>query len=1799
MPPTAAVRKLIVERAVLKRKVTSAKNLCTDDATDDMRKSTHANISDYFSQIKEIDVKINEQLVVENAEGEGEEEEDGEELSESLVKELAKQEEYIFDISSYLMSLTVKNSEIPKPNANASSDSSSYKLHLPQIACDTFSGESSSNVEYFDFSSKFKNIIGNRSNLTPATKLTYLKSFLKGYALKIVQNLQIIDSNYDVALELLDKEFLNKPALIDELLKKFLNLKPKYDPAYLETKTYLNEVRCLLADMKVFGIDFLGDNANCTLISHIVFNCLPVPFKQELVRKVEEDFPSIHLIFEHYPNIIRTLNLRNSRCEDKSSEKPKPKGKVFTNAALGDRASKNPPQNSKTVQNSSPPQNTSFNKTCKFCSSTGSHTMMHCRRFPTVQARIQRCKELKLCLNCTSTRHTQEQCRPLDFKCIFCESSLHISALCEKYVPKPVPNAHSCFCLNSSNMGKNFVLPTVNILVGHGKVNTQVRCLIDTGSQRSYLSHRVVERLDVSDCSKRTMMVSTFLNSGYKELAESAFHLDFQDRINKFQLPLLIDQEFKLNLSIDGLCLALNNISKKHQLADQIESDTVELEGLLGIDAIQYLSNTEIVPCLGGMAFQLPNGVIPFGNVDNFLSNEQLNLKYADNPNEDNSVAVNFVLNPIKSNFDPISSVMKNSNVEDKLDRLFNMEHIGVSDDSKYDNSDYDNQKLSEFQENIQLIDGKYHVPILWHDNIHDVQSNFNICKSVLDKLVPNLKQKGLYDSYNEVFEQQLRDGIIKPINLNEIKNVHDKIWIPHRAVVKTEEHVTTKVRPVLNCSLKIRDTPSLNESAYPGVDLLNDLFKLLIKIRGQDLFVMSDIRQAFLQIKLLKDVDKDRFSILWFNKDNQYVGYRYSSIVFGFVASPFILCSVIKHHLSKYPNDECNRVLNDNLYMDNLYYTGNNEKDLEALYNETFHRMKEGGFDLRSWVSNSPQLRDLFKNNNHAPSHQQETESVLGYCYHSVTDQISLSPPEINADSDCSKRKVLSFIAQTFDPLGLVLPLLVRGKLFLRKLWEAKFEWDEVLDEGLTREWAKIRSDIAECSKFKFPRKSYNNKVQLIFFCDASKQIYGFGCYARYLEGEDYQCDLIFSKAKTAPIKSKSIPCLELLAAFLAFKCLNSIIDSLPHENIESITYCIDSQVVLSWIISKKVKSKNIFASNRVKDIAQYRAEILERHGIDVKFKYVPTDYNIADVISRGLSHREFQARFDEWAHGPSFLRSATIDWPVTNLGSMSKEAAIATSLALTPPVAPSTQEDLLDLDKYSSLNKVLNILTLVYRFLSKIGKWELSKHQCYLKSKTYLIRHEQLKYLSNEIKFLKNPISNNVPNLVNNLNLFTNDQDLVCSQGRLGNCARFDDSVKNPIILPKESKLTRLYISHFHNSIRHLGVGSTLQCIRNGGFWIPRGRQIVNSVVKSCIPCKRFNSYPFKYPKTNDLISDKVNFIRPYQYTGVDYTGHVFVKTGDKLTKMYILVFTCMNIRSIHLELLPSLTCKDFLLAFTRFSNAQGMPEKIFSDNMSTFIQALGILSKSHVTSDYENFLRQNNVEHVTIPLYSAWVGSSWERMIKTIKRSITKVLGRKHVDYFTLITLLSDIQNSVNNRPLTYRDSSDPDFQVLSPNSFLKISAGRSLVLENVAGSEVPAPNRKDLVSALETREGLFEDFKERFYEDYLLNLRENSRDLFQKEWQDVIKEGDVVTIFSPSKARKYWQLGIVSELLPGKDGKVRTVKVTRPDKTEGVYSIKLLYPLELETVQSPKTKNSRDEPSGTTRRRSPRLSSNRVS
>ena len=213
----------------------------------------------------------------------------------------------------------------------------------------------------------------------------------------------------------------------------------------------------------------------------------------------------------------------------------------------------------------------------------------------------------------------------------------------------------------------------------------------------------------------------------------------------------------------------------------------------------------------------------------------------------------------------------------------------------------------------------------------------------------------------------------------------------------------------------------------------------------------------------------------------------------------------------------------------------------------------------------------------------------------------------------------------------------------------------------------------------------------------------------------------------------------------------------------------------------------------------------------------------------------------------------------------------------------------------------------------------------------------------------------------------------------------------------------------------------------------------------------CKRFNQFALQYPKFTAFTQAQVNFFRPFKHVGIDYTGHLFIKTEENQNKkMFILLFTCLNIRAIHLELLPDMSHKNFLMAFLRFSNFYGIPDYIYSDNAKTFLLGGKTLAASLKSSEFEEHMQEHNIKHITIPVYSAWMGAAWERLIRVVKNCLYKAIGRSTLGYYDLLTLLSNIQNSVNSRPLTYM-SSEKDLFPLTPNSFLNIHSNARIAFK----------------------------------------------------------------------------------------------------------------------------------------------------
>ena len=364
-----------------------------------------------------------------------------------------------------------------------------------------------------------------------------------------------------------------------------------------------------------------------------------------------------------------------------------------------------------------------------------------------------------MCYRCTSNKHIANVCPGSKGNlapCRSCGSKGHIGALClnltsVKSSPKTIAQA----CFTTTGVDESLLLlPIIKLkLRGHDGRSQCFNFLFDTASQRSYLSQHAFSNLGcmpqlVSDVE---FDVRTFLGSRKKALKE--VNLDvYTGQFKHYAVLMLVDSQFDINFKVKGLGQAMTNMKTRgFRLAAEYEGDSVTVHGLIGVDIIQYLKPARIVSCFNGSAWELEQGVIPFGNVNNFLypnqryqiSNNSQVSNFVDivKQNQCPSTFVNFVMEPTHSYDDPMEHFFDESLVERRIDKMLSCDSLGI-DETNESLSDYDRERVNKFRDGIELKDGEYHVELVYHDNIDQVQSNNNVALNVMDRVHKKLVSK-------------------------------------------------------------------------------------------------------------------------------------------------------------------------------------------------------------------------------------------------------------------------------------------------------------------------------------------------------------------------------------------------------------------------------------------------------------------------------------------------------------------------------------------------------------------------------------------------------------------------------------------------------------------------------------------------------------------------------------------------------------------------------------------------------------------------------------------------------------------------------------------------------------------------------------------------------------------------------------------------------------------------------------------------------------------------------------------------
>ena len=428
----------------------------------------------------------------------------------------------------------------------------------------------------------------------------------------------------------------------------------------------------------------------------------------------------------------------------------------------------------------------------------------------------------------------------------------------------------------------------------------------------------------------------------------------------------------------------------------------------------------------------------------------------------------------------------------------------------------------------------------------------------------------------------------------------------------------------------------------------------------------------------------------------------------------------------------------------------------------------------------------------------------------------------------------------------------------------------------------------------------------------------------------------------------------------------------------------------------------------------------------------------------------------------------------------------------------------------------------------------------------------------------------------------------EVLRAKGRLQHASRLDDDW--PIYAPRDARETRLLVADYHHRNGHASVLTTLANVRQR-VWFTHGRRTVRSVIaESCWPCRRLDAKPFRAPSWPPL-PHRVQPGRPFSAIGVDFFGpvHLKLKNHDGSTytrKHWVVIFVCMIVRAIHMEVVDAMDTESFIRALNRFAGRRGLPHTILSDNGRQLLAARSILREFQppveesatnlvATSDrLEKYLREHRIRWTTITEVAPWRGGTYERLIGPVKNCLRRSIGSgtavlKRDDFETLLISAEAI---VNSRPLTHV----PDTTNELPLSHDDASADAFIPpVDEAEGDEDYQPigaasARTRVLSCLRRADDRLHRFWQLWREDYLAGLRERgyaskSRRHSSHDRQPNI--GEVVLVFADNAPRACWKVARVVELLPSADNEARTARIRFANGSETRRATSHLYPMEL--------------------------------
>lgn len=1069
-------------------------------------------------------------------------------------------------------------------------------LILPKVTLPTFDGGYQKWVEFKDI---FSELVHN-SNISETKKMHYLTTSVRGEPKNLIKHLPAVGTNYAAAWNLITSRYDNKRLLVSTLLNKLMSQPAHKRESASALKSLHDVTRECIQGLNAQGIPVeYWDDILVHILLHKMDEETQTAFEQSLT-----DNKRLITIEE----LLKFLERRFQSLETRAKN-----DKVATRTCALTTA-------------------TESNTKCKICKGEA-HKIYACKKFTNAELnqRWKWVKDLQLCVNCLKQGHQAKVCKSQNCsKCSkFHNTLLHnpkfktstsTSNIQEGATPQPTlhqsqPAAKISLLTNQKIKDTHHVLlgtASIQVTSENGQL-IECRAILDSGSQVNLITDSLWKRI-----GGRAKQICLSLEGvgvhKTKMRHQASIQLrstvnDYMTKLDVHILPKIVSDQPTYSFDIGNW-----GIPQNIHLADPQFNKPGRIDCLLGAEILFEL---------------LLDGQMKLADNLPVLQNTVLGWVMAGKvQTSSRSAPVTCGVCTTKELEAAVAQFWEREETNDNQNKL-------TDDELRCESMFVQSTKRAE--------DGRFIVKLPLNNHPTLLAESKGIAYKRFEAIERRLQSNpALRDQYVSFMKEYEALGHMTKV---EFKPAFPYFFIPHHCVLRPES-TSTKLRVVFDASAHNSSGSSLNDIMHTGPTVQSDLFSILLRFRLHKYVLKTDIEKMYRQIWVNKE-DRNLQLILWRENVNQPIQtYQLNTVTYGTRAAPYLatrcLVKLADEYQNQYPYGASS--LRRDFYVDDGLIGADSIPEALIIQQQLIEILRTSGMKLKKWCSNNKALlnniaiEDQEVNLNFDSKEAQETKT-LGLQWIPRSDAFCMRV-NLETHRHTTKRSMSSDLAHIFDPLGLIGPVLVSGKIMLQRTWQTKLDWDDSLPDEIESKWLSYRNDMLTLDNIMFPRyifREQDSNVEIHAFSDASEKAYGAAVYIRIKKRDkSIAVNLLCSKSRIAPIKTQTIPRLELCAALLAAELMARVKTDLGLEDKKSFCWT-DSQVVLSWLKNQPGKLP-VYVAHRVLKILKVT--------ISEQWYHVPSKQNPADILSRGIKPHELSSS-TMWLYGPLFLYKARAQWP------------------------------------------------------------------------------------------------------------------------------------------------------------------------------------------------------------------------------------------------------------------------------------------------------------------------------------------------------------------------------------------------------------------------------------------------------------------------------------------------------------------------------------------------------------------------